>query len=144
MSFLYIDIETIPGPSKPSPADVSVPASYKKPESIKAYQQNNVETEWRKQSLHPLKGRILCVGWAVDDGPVDTAVFEDEVRLMSMLSRVVESQKTLTWFGHNVAGFDLPWIKLRAVKYGFDHLANSIRIDRYRGNYVDTMELAGG
>lgn len=141
-----LDIETIPGPNRPSPESIKAPANYKDPAKIRAYQEEAVEDEWRKQALHPLQGRIVCIGYAVDDQPVRIIQTETEQVMLTLLSADLKTQlghDLLTWVGHNVADFDLQWLRLRAIKYGLTWLQQNIRLDRYKGNYFDTMAEMG-
>jgi len=142
-----VDIETIPGPTPPAPSTIKAPANYIDPAKIAAYQKKSVEPEWRKQSLNPLKGRVCCIGWKCDDGVAQANVNEDERHLISrldaMIQQTIKSKWDIQWIGHNAKGFDLVWLKLRAQKYGFSRLADSIQLDRYKGNVLDTMEMVG-
>ncbi len=153
---ITIDLETIPSPTRPAPSDIKAPANYKDPEKIAAYQAAGVEDEWRRQALHPLKGRILCIAWAIEDeeprviGPGD----RDESGLVrafatALYGAMPVNERTyplssVRWIGHNVSEFDLVWLKLRALKYRSTWLAGCINLDRYKGNFEDTMQLMGG
>jgi hypothetical protein len=140
---IFIDIETIPGETKPKAHEVSAPANYKDPEKIRAYQESNVDDAYRKQSLDSMTGRIWCIGVAIDDGPVTAWVDNSERALLEHLSDYVKeadpAHKEITWVGHNAAGFDMKWIWRRAIKYDLPYLLFYIQNDRYRGNIKDTM-----
>ncbi|KAF0235097.1 MAG: hypothetical protein FD177_256 [Desulfovibrionaceae bacterium] len=140
---IYIDIETIPSPCPPSPECIQAPANYKDPEKIAAYRQNAIEDEWRKESLLSHRGRVLCIGWAVDDGEACSVCAEPEgpaiesfwASLCSQLPR--ESSRSIRWVGFNVTSFDLQWLRHRSFKYGLRDLSYQLPADRYPKNVFD-------
>lgn len=143
---IYLDIETIPGPTRLDPASIAAPANYKDPEKIRAYQEAAALEEWKKQALHPLRGRLWILGFAVEDGPVKVLVGEDDgkdslPRLDSIAHQALPG--IVTWIGHNLVEFDLPWIQVRAIKFHMPALARAINLDRYHGNHFDTMQRLG-
>lgn len=143
---ICIDIETIPGPVPPSMDEIEAPGNYKDAAKIEAYKIGKQQDAWAKQALDPLACRVVCIGLAVDDGEAISIIHEDERDTIEELSFVVAkitAQGSITWIGHNAAGFDMLILKLRALKYGYRHLAASINLDRYRGNVEDTMLMAG-
>lgn len=146
MPKIYIDIETFASPTPPSPDEIQAPANYKDPAKIAAYQQEKVDEAWRKQALDSMQGQIVCIGYAIENGPVKTiTVGEDadnEREAMKMLgtdAETIRTMDTLEWIGHNFQGFDGVWLRRKAIKYGLAELARSINLDRYRGNVHDTM-----
>lgn len=141
---VYIDIETIPGPVQPSLESIQAPANYKDPEKIAAYKQGAVEDEWRKEALLSHRGRILCIGWAVDDEETKCVVNVggEDVTMESFWSELNaslprESACSVRWVGFNVTTFDLQWLRHRAVKYGLRELAYQLPADRYPRNVFD-------
>ena len=52
--------------------------------------------------------------------------------------RSIASRRALTFVGHNIAGFDLPWLWRLAVKYR-SPLAHVLPSDRWAKNVDDTM-----
>lgn len=154
ISNIYIDIETIPGPVQPSPESIQAPANYKDPEKIAAYQKNGVEDEWRKESLLSHKGRILCIGWAIDDDePMTALAHEDgggEGVAMTAFWQFLdanlprESARSIQWVGFNLTTFDMNWLRHRAVKYGLRSLAGHIPADRYPRNVFDVRTWWNG
>lgn len=135
MTLLFLDIETIPANS-PSIIEefaktIKAPGQYKKPESIEEWMKENKESALKdlvaKTSFDGLYGQIACIAWAFDDGEImSTHPDDSEVDCIDRFYRDVSAhqatiyhggsaQKDLTVCGHNVAGFDLPFLKHRSI-----------------------------
>lgn len=152
MHQITIDIETIPGPVMPSIEDLmeKAPASYKKPESIRAWAEENQMELYRKQALDSMQGEILAVGWAYNCDNVQCHIRGegvDEHELLEIVQEAIvptaQMQRGLApvWIGHNVRSFDLPWLWRKCIKYGLYDLARVIPRGRYAKDVEDTMEL---
>ena len=137
---IYIDIETLPSSDPQFIADVAAtitaPGQYKKPESIAEWLAANKEQATKelvsKTSFDGLYGSIACIAWAFDDNPVQVvgvvgdqteaqilAYFYDSVRELIRVEYHGGNTTTgLTVVGHNVAGFDLPFMKHRSIIHG--------------------------
>jgi len=137
---IYIDIETLPSSDPKFIADVAAtitaPGQYKKPESIAEWLAANKEQAVKdivsKTSFDGLYGSIACIAWAFDDGPiqvvgVDVSISESQMLhdFYDSVSEYVKVQYSgcitstpLTVIGHNVAGFDLPFLKHRSIIHG--------------------------
>ena len=129
---IYLDIETIPNQSPglldEYRANVKAPGTYKKPESIAKWIEENAEAaadkEWRKTALSGSSGEIVCIGVAVNDEPV--SVFkrnpcDSERELLGKFGDYLEQhlpgvEKARAYvIGHNVLSFDLRFIYQRSV-----------------------------
>ena len=144
---IFIDIETIPGPVKPLPEEVEVPKTYTKPESIKKFQEENVDNFWKKQALNPLLGRIVSTGYAVENGGIKTVTGENESDVILTFNNILQefsANELITWVGYNVKAFDLQWLWLRAKKYNCKRLAQLIPRDRYSPRIIDLIEKVSG
>lgn len=152
MHQITIDIETIPGPVMPSIEELmeNAPGNIKKPETIRAWAEENQVELYRKQALDSMQGEILAVGWAYNgDKPQCHIRGEgvDERELLEMVQDAIvptaKMQRGLapTWVGHNVKNFDLPWLWRKCIKYGLYDLARVIPRGRYAKDVEDTMEL---
>ena len=128
---LYIDIETIAGPESGKDAiEVSAPATYKKPESIQKWMDENAETArediYRKQSFNGGYGQICQISWAFNDGDVEgLSLGADRANEGPMLEKFVEQMAAELSFGdmpepcgHYISGFDLRFIKHRCIIHG--------------------------
>lgn len=151
---LFVDIETLPGPERPSPEDIEPPKNYKDPAKIRAYQQERVEEVYRAQALDSMKGRILCIGWAFDDEPAKSLIIgldgidsekellsEFQVEFFENLGSVAWSHTQPTWVGHNIHRFDLPWLWRKSLQNRAIQLAHLIPRGRYSNQVIDTAWL---
>lgn len=134
---VFLDIETIPaqtpGLVEQLAAEVTAPATHKKPESIKAWLDENrlaVATEqWLKTSFDGGLGQVVAISWATDEGEATSlsvgkpdhaheeqmlGLFCEQIELL-MASRNYRAPR---WVGHNVAEFDLPFLWKRCVVRG--------------------------
>lgn len=166
LTTLYVDIETIPGavppamiwPCDPDIANLKAPSNYKDEAKIeewlksaecraletfdKGLQQakENVEANWAAESINPLKGRILCIGAAINDEPVqvfchDPVTPEAQRSTLDDFRYWLESSlgemAMIKWVGFNVKGMDLRWIFQHSVKFRLTKLARLIPRERY-------------
>ena len=80
MTILYIDLETIPCQISDVRQEyidnIQAPGNYKKPESIaqwiKDHGEEEGDKEWRKTSFDGTYGQICVIGWALDDGEINS------------------------------------------------------------------------
>ena len=137
---IYKDIETIPG-TKPTKA--KAPKTIKKAESIAAYEADpeNIEKDWRKQSLQTLNGEILCIGLAVNDGEVQILSGEEGDLIEAFYLAMKDVKFPYSYVGHNIKGFDLPFLRHRLFKYGFKL---PMPESRYSKMVEDTMDIWAG
>lgn len=135
MRRLALDIETLPCTDEQVIAElgktIKAPATYKKPESIAEWMAANYSAELMekvyKTSFDGLYGSIACICYAFDDGEifsVDSRKGEKEMlkhfythvfdlSTVAADGRVVDIDLQIV--GHNVAGFDLPFLKHRSI-----------------------------
>jgi predicted PolB exonuclease-like 3'-5' exonuclease len=137
MTLLFLDVETLPTSDPEAIAEIAAtikpPGTLKKQESIDAWMAENKESAV-KEAVHKtgfsgLYGSICCICYAFDDGEVFSVRVGDEisekVMLESFYSHVFNNNAIdtargyvagdLTVVGHNVIGFDLPFIKHRSI-----------------------------
>jgi len=78
------------------------------------------EAAWRGTSLEPLFGRIICIcAAAVRNGKWEkcSLINKDERLLLEEFWRWVQEMsggRQVTWVGHNINRFDLPWLWKRS------------------------------
>lgn len=117
MSYTYLDVETIPdqseGALERAKESVKVPANYKNPDTIAAYIEENAQEAWEKTAIDGWKGHVCRigmdeVGWSVRD-------VKDEHDAVTMFFHHLNG-KTLV--GHNIIGFDIPFLTKRALVLG--------------------------
>ena len=104
-----------------------------------------------KATLSPLTGQVLAIGWLnpedsvyacefISDNPV-APVLEKELieNFLGLADAVLSDSGSLV--GHNIIGFDLPFLLRRGLKYGFrppKSITNALA--QYRPtNLIDTM-----
>lgn len=124
---IYFDIETLPTDDESVIAEIgktiSAPANYKKQETIDQWMEENHATmlaeRVAKTSFDGLYGKIACIAWATGDGNVASsyggATLEAEA--IKQFYSWIESVGTV-FVGHNIAGFDLPFLKHRSMILG--------------------------
>lgn len=131
MTFVYLDIETIPSQSPEVlakfRAEVKAPGSFKKPESIADWMRDNADTAaaeaMAKTSFDPAYGHICTMGWAFGDNGVQSAhamKVKDEAEVIQIFfdDLPTKTHDALTFVGHYISGFDLRFIMCRAVILG--------------------------
>jgi hypothetical protein len=126
----FFDIETIPcqlpGARDEYIAAVTAPAQYKKPDSIAEWLKENREAEgekaWLQTSFDGGAGHVCVIGWAIDDEEPRAYIadgVENERKLLqnfySALTDVGPGRKLV---GHNIIGFDLPFLWKRSMVLG--------------------------
>lgn len=123
---IFIDIETIPGQHEglldEYRAAVKAPGNYSKPESIKAWLDENREAiaqaEWQKTALDGAVGQIVCISWASHiEGQThfvtSTDLVDEKEMLYTFWSDMNDREDTIG--GHNVASFDIPFLWARSI-----------------------------
>lgn len=126
MPDIVLDIESLPTDRadviKMLAESIKPPATYKKPESIAAWMEENKAAELdalhRKTALDGAFGRVCCIGWANDDC-TPRSLIGDEPMILSNFSDYLGSldgdKYTTLFIGHNIAGFDLRFLVQRYI-----------------------------
>ena len=129
MTTLFLDIETIPTDLdwviEDLRSGIKPHATYKKPESIAEWMEANAE-QALQDAIHATGldgsiGRICCIGYAFDDEPVQTIgthLKMTEYAMLRDLAADLKNKRITKIVGHNIAGFDLPYIKKRSIIHG--------------------------
>jgi len=128
---VYLDIETVPcqlpGIRDEFILNVKAPGQYKKPDSIAEWLRENAEAEghaeWLRTSFDGGMGQVCVIGWAVNDEPAQSYQVADlsraqEVEMLQSFFSVLTEIGHATFVGHNIIGFDLPFIWKRAMVLG--------------------------
>jgi predicted PolB exonuclease-like 3'-5' exonuclease len=159
---LYLDIETLPCNESWVVDDlaktITPPGQYKKQESIDEWMKENkaniLKEKLAKTSFDGAYGRIACIAWAFDNGIIRTTFAGDTEK--EVLEHFFHSIKEGTSYsrihgdgeypikvcGHNVASFDLPFIRQRAIIHGIKPPENLL--DAFKAkpwDVLDTMLL---
>lgn len=127
--FVYFDLETIPCQDEAYLAElerkVTAPASYKKPESIEKWLSENRKSAaleaMAKTSFDGGRGHICSIAWAKNDSPIcvrHAKSIADERAVIQDFFTDLDPYHSETLVGHNITGFDLAFLKKRAVVLG--------------------------
>jgi hypothetical protein len=155
---IILDIETLPTSRADIKArcvkDVAPPGNYKKPETIDQWWASEGDAKKEeavaRTALDGTWGEVLCIGFAVNDFPVEIITGDTEAELLENFGRELnlqcqqemssgdQWQVMARWIGHNIIDFDLRFLwqrsKLLRVTFPF-HLPTQ----RYDSHVYDTM-----
>ena len=131
MKTLFFDIETIPsqlpGIREEFAAAVVAPGQFKKPDSIAEWLAANRDAEaekaWLNTSFDGGIGQVCVIGFAVDDEPAHAYAVTDlsndaERKVIQDFFCALTDAGPAQFVGHNVIGFDLPFMWKRAMVLG--------------------------
>jgi len=106
---------------------------------------------WAGEALDPigraphLGGRVLCAAWAVDECNVELADGDEGGTLECLERAVVDAGRSVELIGHNIRGFDAPFIAARCLVLGVaPRLCAALRpADRWGPgrHIIDTLDL---
>lgn len=134
MRKLFLDIETIP-------AGEDSHKTLKMLHAKKSKGDADFQEYLHKTSFDGAYGRILCIGYAVDDDEIDVLYNEDDEK--KTLQQFWELAKYVDLFiGHNIIDFDMRFIYQRSVINGVRPTWDdrNLSFARYRSNPMfDTM-----
>lgn len=127
--FVYFDIETIPCQDEDYRTElarkVTAPASYKKQESIDKWLEENrdaaADEAMSKTSFDGGRGHVCTIAWAKNDSGIEVRhakTVEEEREVISGFFSELDPYHSETLVGHNITGFDLAFLKKRAVCLG--------------------------
>lgn len=127
--FVYFDLETIPCQDEDYLEElkrkVTAPGNIKKPESIKAWLDENREKaakeEMAKTSFDGGRGHVCTICWAKNEGQIQTAhakTLADERNVIRDFLDDLDAYHSETLVGHNITGFDLPFLRKRCIALG--------------------------
>lgn len=153
---IYLDIETRPcdDPDLIAElvADIRPPGSMKRADTIAEWERT--ERPQREQeviartSLDGAYGRVCIIGWAINNQEPQAIVSADEASLLHaffgeiQLATASPSVGLVRWVGHNLYGFDLPFLRKRAMLLGITppfHLRNAMMARQWDASIADTM-----
>lgn len=129
MTTLYFDIETIPTDLpwviEDLRANIRPPSNYSKPETIEKWMAENAESAFEEKlhatGLDGSYGQICCIAYAFDDESIQTIGTHLQLTERSILADFaaeLKDKRITKIIGHNIAGFDLPYIRKRAIIHG--------------------------
>ncbi len=173
--FAYLDIEVIKARTNiagfnayaenkmaKKAREIKAPSNYKDPEKIAAYIEGKREELagerdklWDKTSFDGGFGEVVCICWAVDDGPVQEAVrpsVEDSEAecIATFFAGILAAQEAahgrpIHWVGSNVLSYDLRVLWQRCVVLGLRPPINLRQADApWKGTVIDTIHMWRG
>lgn len=132
--YLYLDIETIPTSDAEMiahiAASITPPKSMSKPETIALWEAETkpglIVEAVAKTSFNGAHGHICCIGWAWNDEPPVSIVWDkfgfEHNAIVALANDIIEksarSHIAPTIVGHYVAAFDIRFIWQRAIVLG--------------------------
>jgi DNA polymerase elongation subunit (family B) len=157
MSYLYLDIETIPTQNVAEIVNIAntitPPGNISKAETIAAWEAEKkpalIQEAISKTALNGALGHVCCIGWAVDGHLPETITWpgdvENEAGMIHMFKTILDAQRPMTIVGHYVAGFDIRFLWQRAIVLGIRMPAWFPRDPKPWSNEVfDTMTAWAG
>lgn len=128
-TFVYFDIETIPCQDEDYLQDlkrkVTPPGNLKKQESIDAWLAENrdsaAQEAMSKTSFDGGRGHICTIAWAKNDSPIavrHAKTIADERGVLTDFFADLDPYHSETLVGHNISGFDLGFLRKRAIVLG--------------------------
>lgn len=150
-NYFYFDIETIPT-QDPNAADrlaekITAPSNYKDEEKIAAYIQEKAQEAVGKTSFDGFEGHACAIAWDCgdDDRVVSVRDIADERDAIAEFFDALNGYHSQTLVGHNIAGFDIPFLTRRALVLGVRLPQQWPRnIKPWSDKVHDTMVMAGG
>lgn len=127
---ITFDLETLPTNDAEIIATlestITAPGQYKKPESIAEWMRDNKAQVLKelvaKTSFDGLYGRIACIAWSDGDGVFASDANHSEREAIELFYSFIQSEcaglDNPLFCGHNVVGFDLPFLKHRSIILG--------------------------
>lgn len=157
--FIYFDLETIPCQDPTYLEElrkmVKAPSSYKKADSIEKWLAENRETAaldaLAKTSFDGGLGHICTIAWAKNDGDIEVRHAQntaEERHVITDFFADFDPYHSETLVGHNISGFDIGFLRKRAICLGVK-LPSATSMPRdprpWDRTIVDTMTAwAGG
>lgn len=135
---LFLDIETLPAPGEKLDLIRSFWEESRKKNawSKETKGLNDFDTYFRNTSFQAEFGRILCIGYAIDDKPAECLHGEEKEILRKFWAIAKDAS---LFIGHNVMDFDLRFIYKRSIILGI-RPTKELSFARYRNNPIfDTM-----
>ena len=137
MTTLFLDIETLPAEEGKHETLRTLYAKKCAKAERQSHEAEDFEQYVLNTSFDGAFGRILCIGYAVDDGPTDALVGDEQdmLRLFWDLAR-----NASLFVGHNLMEFDLPFIYQRSIVLRV-RPSKKLSFARYRSDQIyDTMK----
>jgi 3'-5' exonuclease len=142
---LVFDAETIPIVTDEIRAEVAAgiqpPGNMSKESTLQLWEQTRkpelVEVELARGGLDATRGRLLTFSYAFNDDEPVCLYDMDEAKLLRTALEIIGGADL--WIGHNVAAFDLVFIRQRCWVNGLSVPARPFKLKGWDGAIADTM-----
>lgn len=128
---------------------IKAPANYTKPETIAKWHEENgaqaLADMVAKTSFDGLYGSIACIAWQSDSDDTvfcSPAEYSERETIELFYSFIIQEKNNDKFCGHNLAGFDLPFLKHRSIILGIKPpkaLMNAMNAKPWDSCIADTM-----
>ena len=130
---LTFDIETLPTKDKQVieriASTIRPPGNIKKKESVDAWMAENYEQALKEKihetGLNGAYGSVACIAFAANEKIHSTTFDLDETQCIKSFYECIEDYETFC--GHNIAGFDLKFLKQRSMILGIKPPKNILK-----------------
>ena len=145
---IFLDIETLPC-QRDDPLWLKLSGNVEKlrTETDEEFEAR-LESLYRNSALHAALGTVWMIGYA--QGSQEPQIIassgtpEEEKELLAQFLKIVADIQDPWWVGHNISGYDIPFMQVRALKHGLPQLARKLRQVRakpWEQRILDTMEI---
>lgn len=134
---LFLDIETIPASGEDIPILKKLWQDAKAKNPQKDKKESDFENFFRNTSFQGEFGRIICIGYAIDNEKTECLVGDEKEILRKFWAIAKDAH---LFVGHNLMEFDLRFIFKRSIIHGI-RPSREISFARYRSEPIfDTMK----
>lgn len=120
---LFFDLETLPTKDQEVisriQAELKPPGNYTKEETIEKWKKTALDEAVRKTSFNALYGRVACIAWQTGHDVYNTTKeLNEREAIETFYANVTHYGPNLSFCGHNIARFDLPFLRQRSMLLG--------------------------
>lgn len=146
---IFFDVESLPAP-KDDPLWMQLAATIERENDDEEDEVFEVRVEEirRKSALYAPLGRAWMIGWAMGKKEPTTlasdGTLEGEKQLLEHFYEEMAELDNPWWVGHNIVGYDIPFLQVRALYHGLPRLARmfgSPLTKPWDLRVLDTMKL---
>lgn len=149
--YIYFDIETIPTQDPLAherlAKNIKAPANYKDPDKIAAYIEEAAKDVVAKTSFDGFEGHVCAIAMSNDGGEWRRCItgLHGEKAMIEEFFGLFDEYHSETLVGHNIAGFDIPFLTRRSLVLGCRLPRNWPRdVKPWSDKINDTMTMLGG
>jgi hypothetical protein len=148
---LFVDVESLPA-EEGDPLWKSFVPKIGLPEGVESETEEEraarIETLRTNTALYAPFGRVWMIGWA--DRNMDPVIHscdgkpESEKAVLEEFWAAIKDYPNPWWVGHNIEGYDIPFLQVRALHHGLPQLARKLgrrKQKPWERRVLDTMKL---